>query len=111
MRNSQIRAEEIFNAQQPAVEQYRKMGVRLTPIMAATVEQIKAHIDLVESVSGQYGPIMDFNKVQFGATADEIAALAQAKAKHYRQGAGYRALQVKYGDEAAKNIVRKHAGK
>lgn len=111
MRNSQIRAEELYTAQQAAAEQYRKMGVRLTPLMAATVEQIKAHIDLVESVSAEYGPIMDYAKIQFGATAAEIAALAQAKAKKFRQGAGYRALQAKYGDEAARNIVRKHAGK
>jgi len=105
------KAQQIYDQMTPAREQWQRMGTVPSDAMAATVEEIEAHLDLVEDVSAEFGFRLDASKIEFGASREEIVAIAEGKAKRYRRRAGIRALQQKYGHDAAKRIVRKHSGR
>ena len=105
------RAEKIYNQVHPAAEQYRKMGMPLTPAMAATLDEIEAHLNLVDDVAREYGANLDASKIAFGASRQEIEAVAQSKNKANKRRAGVRALEQKYGHDAAARIVYKHSGR
>jgi methionyl-tRNA synthetase len=109
--NNRQRAEEIYNRNQPAVESYRKLGMALTPIMAATVEQIEAHLNLVDQVAQETGARLDASKISFGASREEIEAVAEAKMARNRRSAGARALSRKYGKDAAERIIANKTGR
>jgi len=83
----------------------------LTPIMAATVEQIEAHLDLVDEVGREFGFRLDASKIEFGASREQVVAVAQSKVRSYKNRAGVRALEQKYGHDAAARIVHKHSGR
>jgi hypothetical protein len=109
--DNKTRAQQIFDQNQPAVEQARKFGISLSPIMAASVEDIQAHLDLVDEIAREFGFSLDASKIQFGASREQIVSIAQAKARNYKNRAGVRALEQKYGHEAAARIVKKYSGR
>lgn len=109
--DNKTRAQQIYNQNLPAVEKARKFGMSLSPIMAASVEDIQAHLDLVDAVAGEFGLSLDASKITFGATREQIVSIAQAKARNYKNRAGVRALEQKYGHEAAARIVKNHSGR
>lgn len=109
MNSQQIQneAQKIFNQMQTVrVARERFSPESITPVMRATVEELAAHIEMVT----RHG-IMNWQKIEFGATEEQVIAKAAAAAKAKRRGAGARALQAKYGKESAERIIAKHTGK
>jgi len=106
------RAEQIHKDTRPDPRIVAMMGESmLSPVQRATVDEIENHLRLVDEVAAEFDTTLDAAKVTFGATREQIAEKAEAKAKRYRRRAGVRALQRKYGHDAAERIVSKHAGR
>lgn len=105
------RAEQIYNQNQPAVEKARKFGFPISPIMAATVDAIESHLNLVDEISQESGVRLDASKIEFGATREQIVAVADAKGARNRRSAGARALSRKYGKDAAERIIQSKSGR
>jgi len=83
----------------------------LSPIQRASLSDIESYLRIVGEVSAEYGFTIAPEKVAFGATRDEVVAIAERKVKRYKRRAGVRALQAKYGHDAARRIVKKHSGR
>jgi len=81
------------------------------PIQFATVDEIAAHIQMVEDVSSKMGTMLSYDKFPYGTTREQVVAAAESKIKTNKRRAGVRALQAKYGNEAAERIVEKYAGR
>ena len=109
--NHREQAEKIYNQMTPAREGYERMGMAPTGAMAATIDEIEAHLQLVDEVAQEYGIRLDASKVEFGATREEIEVKAESKAKSRRRSAGARALSRKYGKAAAERIIQNKTGK
>jgi len=109
--NYQAEAQKIYDKMTPAREKWEKMGMTPSGITGATVDEIARHLQICDEVSQEYGFTIYPDKVKFGATRDEVVAIAESKAKRYRRRAGVRALERKYGHEAAARIVKKHSGR
>lgn len=107
--NIQQTAERIYNEQQtarPAAEKF--FGSDGIPaIMKASVEEIAAHIQMVQDVSRQYQVSLDYTKFEFGCSRDTVENKAAAKVKANNRRAGAKALIAKYGYEAACRITGK----
>jgi hypothetical protein len=103
----------IHNQMQAAKAKYEKFApAMITPIMNASIEEIEIHVQNCMDASAEFGGVnVDYEKVEFGKTREEIFAIAAAKKKNYNKRAGVRALQKKYGYEVAEKIVEKHAGR
>jgi len=105
-------AERIYNQTRPDPRTVKMMGeAALAPIQRATLEQIEAHLRLVDEVAREYGCPLDAGKIEFGAGRERIAEIAAAKTRQYNRRAGVRALEHKYGHEAAARIVKNHSGR
>jgi len=104
-------AEKIWSDTDTARQNYIKMGMKLDGILACSVEQIEDHLNLVDEVSAEFGIPMDAAKFQIGTTRDQLVAAAELKRKNYHRRAGVRALEAKYGHEAAARIVKNHSGR
>lgn len=107
-KRNQEKAEEIFKSQQALIPQYEAMGITLTAIMTASVDEIAEHLQLVENIGNEYKVNLDAGKFAFPATDEIVRASAEARSKAHRKGAGYRALKSKYGEDTAKQIISKH---
>jgi len=107
------KAQEIYKKTRPDPRYVQMMGEgSLSPIQRATVGEIENHLRICDEVSQEYdGVTIQPDKVKFGATREEIVAIAESKAKRYRRRAGVRALERKYGHESAARIVKKHSGR
>jgi hypothetical protein len=103
-------AEQIYAAQQAAREQAEKIGIPTTSLMRASVDEIEAHLALVDRISNQYRVSVAPGAV-WGKTEAEIIAVAEAKAKARRKGAGARALVNKYGKTSAERIIARETGR
>lgn len=109
--NHREQAEKIYNQMTPSRESYQKMGMALSGAMAATVDEIEAHLQLVDEVAQEYKIWLDASKIEFGASREDIEKKAESKAKSRRRSAGARALSRKYGKDAAERIIRNKTGK
>ena len=110
--DSRQRAQQIYDSlAQSRTPEYIRFYGQPQGIYAATVEEIQAHIDMVAAVSQEFGFHLDDSKIAFGYTREQVVAIAEAKRKHYNRRAGVRALEQKYGHEAASRIVYKHSGR
>lgn len=106
------RAQKIYSATRPNPNYVKMMGTAsLTPVQRASLEEIENHLRLIDEISQEYGFTIQADKVKFGASRNEIVAIAERKAKRYKRRAGVRALETKYGHAAAARIVRKHSGR
>lgn len=108
--DTRAQAEQIYQQTRPhprAVE----MGFGLTPIQSAAVDEIQAHLDLVAEIGQEYKLRLDPSKVEFGATREQIVAIAEAKVKAQKRSAGARALSRKYGKDTAEQIIYRKTGK
>lgn len=106
------RAQQIYKTTRPNPNYVKMMGATsLTPVQRASLEEIENHLRLVDKISQEYGFTIQADKVEFGASREQIVAIAERKAKRYKRRAGVRALQNKYGHDAAARIVRKHSGR
>jgi hypothetical protein len=108
--NYREQAEKIYEQTRPN-PQAVAMGFPATPIQQATVDEIEAHLVLVAEVGEEYGVRLDAARVEFGATREQIAEIADARACRNRRSAGARALSRKYGKEAAERIIREKSGR
>lgn len=104
------RAQEIFEQTRPN-PRHIEMGFPTTPIQNATVDEIQAHLDLVDEIAQETGARLDASKIEFGTTREQIVEIAEKKARAYRRGAGARALKAKYGKDAAERIIAQKTGK
>ena len=106
------KAQQVYNATRPNDNYVKMMGVAsLTPVQRASLEEIENHLRLVDEISKEYKLIIQPDKVAFGASRDEIVAIAESKVKRHKRRAGVRALEAKYGHDAAARIVKKHSGR
>jgi len=106
------RAQQIYQSTRPDERMVKMMGTAsLTPVQRASLEEIENHLRLVNEISTEYKITIHADKVQFGASRDEIVVIAESKAKRRKRRAGVRALQNKYGHDAAARIVKKHSGR
>lgn len=105
------RAAKIWNDSNEARQRYTKAGLTLTGILAASVEQIEAHLNLVDEVSAEFGFQLDASRFEIGTSREQLTAAGDAKRKQFNRRAGVRALESKYGHEAAAKIVKKHSGR
>ena len=110
--DSRREAERIYEQTRPTEAAIRFYGLDgLQPVQRATVDEIEAHLNLVAEVAQEFGVNIDPSKMRFGATRDEVVAIAESKRKRYNRRAGVRALEQKYGHEAASRIVYRHSGR
>lgn len=109
-KNRQL-AEKLYNDNNDARQKAAKFGMKLTGMLACSIEQIEAHLNLVDEVSAEFGFEMDASKFAVGTSREQLTAAAEAKRKTYKNRAGVRALQAKYGHEAAARIVKNHSGR
>lgn len=105
-------AQRIYNQTRPDPRYVALVGERsLSPIQRATLEQIEAHLRLVDGVAQEFGFPLDASKFDLGVSREQVVALAESKVRQYRRRAGVRALEQKYGHESAARIVRRHSGR
>ena len=82
------------------------------PIAFATIDEIYNFLQTVEDARIAAGlPYLDSDKIPFGASRDEIFAIAESKKKASNRRAGARALVNKYGKAAAEDIIARKTGK
>lgn len=107
------RAEEIYRITRVDEKVINAYGESyLKPINKATIEEIENWLAIiVEAAKDHEIPEMDEGKIEFTATREEIFGIAAAKQKNYKNRAGVRALESKYGHEGAKRIVQKYSGR
>lgn len=107
-----IEAQRIYNQTRHNPRYVEIIGEQnLSPVERATLPQIEAHLRLVDAVAREFGFPLDASKIEFGASREAIVAIAEGKARQYRRRAGVRALEKKYGHEAAARIVKRHSGR
>jgi hypothetical protein len=109
MNSQQIRAEAqtIFDQMQTVRQQRERLNPEgITSIMRATVDELASHIEMVT----RHG-IMNWKKIEYGTTEDQVIKIASVAAKSKKRGAGARALSAKYGKDVAEKIIQKHTGK
>ena len=105
-------AEKIFNQTRPTQRAIEVFGVEsLTPIQRATVDQIEAHLNLVDEVGTEFQCRLDAAKIPFGITRAKLVEIAERKLARRRRSAGARALSRKYGRDAAERIIYRKTGK
>lgn len=105
-------AVKIYEQTRPDPRHVQMMGDgMLTPVQRASLEEIENHLRTVDEVAQEFGFRLDASKIEFGATREQVIEIAEGKAKRYRRRAGVRALQQKYGHDAARKIVKKHSGR
>lgn len=104
-------AEKLWNETNSSRQAWIAAGIELHGIFAASIEQIEAHLNLVDEVAAGFDFSLDASKFEIGATREEIVAAAESKKQHYNRRAGVRALETKYGHEAAARIVKNHSGR
>lgn len=104
-------ARKLYQQMTPARESWEQMGMTPQGAMAATVEEIEAHLSLVAEVAAEYEIRLDADKVAFGAGREEIEAKASSRRKRNRRGAGARALVRKYGKAGAQDIIYRNTGR
>lgn len=105
-------AQRIFESTRPDPRMVKMMGTAsLTPVQRASLDEIESHLRLVDEISQAYGFTIHADKVSFGASRDEIVEIAEKKSKRHNRRAGVRALQHKYGHDAAARIVKNHSGR
>ena len=105
-------AKEVYNRTRVSESYIKMMGESmLSPVQRASLEEIENHLRLVDEISKEYNFKIYADKVEFGASRDEIVAIAESKVKRHKRRAGVRALQNKYGHDAAVRIVKKHSGR
>ena len=110
--NNRREAQRIYDQTRPTEAAIRFYGLDgLRPIQRATVDEIEAHLNLVAEIAREYRVNIDPSKVEFGATRKQIVAIAESKRRMRNRRAGVRALEQKYGHEAAARIVYKHSGR
>lgn len=106
------RAQKIYDTTRPNPNYVKMMGTAsLTPVQRASLEEIENHLRLVDEISKEYGFTIQADKVEFGASRDEVVVIAERKVKRHNRRAGVRALQNKYGHDAAARIVKRHSGR
>ena len=105
------KAQKIYDEATPTREQYVKMGMDLSGILALSVEEIEAHLNLVDDVNAQYGTHIDPSKVKLGVSRDELEATAKHRRSQSNGRKGVNALVNKYGHDSAARIVKKYSGK
>ena len=111
MTNTEQQAQKLYDQMTTARDGWIRMGMQPTGAMAGTVDELEAHLNLVDEVAQEFGFALDASKIEFGSSRDEIVALAESKRKRYNRRAGVRALEQKYGHEGAARIVRRHSGR
>ena len=104
-------AQKLYDQMTQARESWIKMGMQPTGAMAATVDEIETHLNLVDEVAQEFGFRLDASKIEIGSTRDQIVELAESKRKRHNRRAGVRALEQKYGHAAAARIVKKYSGR
>lgn len=108
MTTNHQKAQEIYNSNEAARNSYSKMGLTLTGILACTVEQIEAHLELIDEVAQVTGYRLEASRYEVGTDRDTLIAAAQSKVKKNNRSRGYRTLVSKYGEDAAKRIISKN---
>jgi hypothetical protein len=108
----QNQAVKIYEQTRPDPRYVQMVGeAMLSPVQRASLEEIENHLRTVDEVAQEFGFPIDPAKIEFGATREQVVEIAESKAKNYRRRAGVRALQQKYGHDAARRIVKKHSGR
>lgn len=106
------RAEQIYNQTRPDPRHVAMMGEStLTPVQRASLDEIESHLTLVGEVAQEHGVNLDASRVDFGASREQIVALAEAKVQRRNRSAGARALSRKYGKNAAERIIYQKTGR
>jgi len=105
------KAQKIYDEATPIREKYQAMGMDLTGILALSVEDIEAHLNLVDDVNTEYGTHMDASKFKLGIGRAELEATAKHRKSQANGRRGVNALVKKYGHESAARIVKKYSGK
>ncbi len=108
MRNRD-KAQRIYNQTRPNPEAVA-MGFPLSPIQKVTLDELEAHMDLVDEVAAEYGVQLSADRL-FGKSHEEIIAAAEVKIRRRKRSAGARALSRKYGKTAAENIIARKTGR
>lgn len=105
------KAQGIYDNTRPNPAFVKMMGTAsLTPVQRATLDEIENHLRLVGEISKEYGFPIYTDKIEFGASREQIVEIAERKVKRHKRRAGVRALQTKYGHDAAARIVKNHSG-
>ncbi len=98
------RAQGIYDMWQETAAQWARMGAlrgKIAEQAAVTLEDITAHVARCEELAARYRVTMD--PVALWGDDLEARALGKSRANAGRRGA--KALQNKYGDEAAATII------
>lgn len=109
--NNNERAMKIWNDTNATRQQYAKMGMALTGILACSVEQIEAHLNLVDDVNVEFGTHLDAAKFEIGTSREKLAEMANHRRHQSNGRKGVNALINKYGYDSAARIVKNHSGK
>lgn len=105
-------AQKAYSQTRPTEAQIKMLGEgSLTPVQRATVDEIETHIQNCSDAAAEYKVNLDYRKVEFGKTREEIFEIAASKAKALRRSAGARALSAKYGKSIAEQIIARKTGK
>ena len=105
-------AKTTYDKLQNVRQQYERMGMKPSPAMLATQEQIEQHIQNCQDAAAEYDlQYLDWEKIEFGSTREQIFAVAESKRKASNKRAGARALVSKYGKSAAQDIIYNKTGK
>lgn len=90
--------------------EYRAQSLRTVGCSRPT-DEIIAHLRLLDEVGDEVGYTLRPDQAPFDATREQLVTIAQGKLKANKRRAGVRALERKYGHDAAANIVYKHSGR
>jgi hypothetical protein len=110
--NPKTEAQKVYEQTRPTAAQIKFYGESsLTPIQKATLAQIEAHIQNCIDAADENHVNLDYHKIEFGKTRQEIFEIAASKTKTIKRGAGARALSARYGKQAAQDIIYRKTGR
>jgi hypothetical protein len=108
---NRTQAEAIYQQQQAARTAAERIGCPVTSLMLATVDEIEAHLDLVDRLARERGLSNPGDLRYWGRGENEIAAALDAVRQRARQRAGTRALVSRYGKASAERIIERETGR
>ncbi len=108
----QEQAERIYHQFDQQRAQYAKLGMKLSGVAAASVNEIAQHIQNCNDAAAAAGlEYLDSSAVKWGLTREQVFSLAEEKAHAARKSRGARALSQKYGRETAERIIAEKTGR
>lgn len=96
--NNHEKAEQIFNNTEPVRQKALKFGFPLTGILAYSVEQIEAHLNLVDDVNAEFGTHLDADKFEIGTSREKLEEISNHRRHQSNGRKGVNALINKYGN-------------